>query len=308
MSRLFAIRAAIAAALLCLFAPTAGAQDAACTDSGWSELRPEFFQRTGCAGAAKVPFKAIAFSLSTYKLGLRSPKADGSLPTLDDVNAAEAAGTVADYSLERALKDGDIAVASVAYPEDERFFVASGLVRIGGTDLAERDTRVPFKSAMFCLNEAEFNQVGSRLIVFNAFEKNRPIQLNERLRASNCPEVVQVGPRIVEYRAKKGIAAGEARSGGQRYAVFAQGNGGAKSGTGFHGYLFMFEAPINLLDIQDFLLSADAGHIDTKMRIGVVVASDAYSGMIWRNAAGEAQKAGTTTRPHPVFLTVRPVE
>lgn len=302
--------AALACAIVIALAGPVSAQQAGCTDSGWTEIRPGFFERAGCVvdGKASARFKALAFNVSTYKLGLRGSKPDGTLPSLDDVNAAEAAGTLADHSLDKALKDGDLAVASIAYPEDERFFAASGLVRIGGEDLAARDTKASFKSAMLCLNEAEYNQVGSRLIIFNAFENYRPIQLNDRLRATNCLDVVQVGPRVVEYRAKKGIAPGESRSAGQRYAVFAQGNGGTKSATGFHGYLFVFEDPINLFEIQEFLLSPQAGHIDTKMRVGVVVATDKYSGMIWRPKEGEPQRVGTTTRPHPVFLTISAVE
>jgi hypothetical protein len=271
------------------------------------EIHTNFYQRSGCLtpGDHPVRFQALAFDLSKYELGLRGSRPDGLLPTLDDVASAEKAGNSADFSLQHSVKEKDLAAANVGYPEDPEYFAASGLVRIAGKDLSDRDTEATFKNAMLCLNEAEYNQVGSRVVVFNAFEDFRPIQLNDRLRETNCVDVVQVGPRIVEYRAKEGIKIGANRKPGQRYAIFAQGNGDVEKNAGYLGYLFIFEDQINLYQVQKFLLSPDAGHLGEKMRVGVVITTDAYSGYAWRAQDGTLKSVGAVSRPHPVFLIVR---
>lgn len=277
-----------------------------CESGQWTEIRPNFLHRSGCLndGGRQFRFQGLAFDLAAYQLGLRGSAPNGKLPTLDDVANRGKEGSPA-FTLEEAIEPEDVVIANIGYPEDGEYFTASGLVRIAGTDLADRDTDATFKNAMFCLNEAEYNQVGSRVIIFNAFEDFRPIQLNERLDPTNCQDVVQVGPRIVEYRAREGIKAAETRKSPQKYAVFAQGNGGPKGGTGFFGYIFLFEDPVNLFQIQKYLLSAGAGNIDTKMRVAVVMTTDAYSGMAWRAIDGSLKTSGAVARPHPVFLTVK---
>lgn len=288
--------------------PGAAAAEEVCKTEPWTEIRPLFMHRSGCLtdGDRQIRFQGLAFDLSAYELGLRGAAPNGKLPTLDDVANAGKGGTASPaFTLEKSVKPDDLVIANVGYPEDAGYFTASGLVRIGGTDLADRDTDATFKNAMFCLNEAEYNKIGSRVVIFNAFEDFRPIQLNERLDADNCKDVVQIGPKVVEYRGQEAIKQAEMKKSPQKYAVFAQGNGGAKSGTGFYGYIFIFEDPVHLFQIQKHLLSADAGYVDTKMRTAVVMTTDAYSGLGWRAQDGNLKTLGAVSRPHPVFLTVK---
>ena len=168
-----------AAALLISGLPIVAVAAEDCT-SEWKQIREGMHQRTGCLSAEYGRYVSIAFDPTRYELALRGSGPDGQLPSEEDVPYDEGTTATDRFSLRSFLTSNSPLVAVVAgYPADEQVFVAAGLVRIDGNDVAERDVGQSFKSALLCLNDmSDVGHAGSRPIIFNAFENNTPIELN----------------------------------------------------------------------------------------------------------------------------------
>jgi hypothetical protein len=294
-----------AAALSC-FGGAGPALSADCVAGEWAEIGEEMYAREGCVAlsGAELRFYSIAFNLSKYKLGLAGSGEDMAVPTREDIPVKAGEDEVRQFSLNHFISGAakSPVAASIGYPISPELFAPEGWIRIDGKEVAARDTTFEFKSAMLCLNEAGRNPgKGSRVLVFNAFEYNAPVELNPRVQdPANCPDVIQVGPRIVEYRSGRGISSSELRTPAQEYLVFSQGDGPA-----FYGYLTIFTEPANLYLIQEvFLADRFFSDFDPKMRVAVALTSGHHAALAVRENGGEYRTFGQINEPNPVFLTI----
>lgn len=296
---------------------------APCGQAEWRELGNNAHLIEEClrVEGRTVRFVSLAIYLTEYDLTVTGSGPGRRLPSEKDVVAAlEREGTadevaVSPFSLSAFLNrssqsNADFAL-SVGYPAGLDDFIASGLVRSDGKDLAERDLGASFKSAIICWNETGKNDTGgSRVVVFNAFERTSPVTLNGRVAdKKNCPHVTQAGPRIVEYRAKPGVRVSEKKTRAQHWLVFSQGDGDK-----FYGYFTLFLDPINLYDIQNYMVSGDHAFrvFDARMRVAVALTTGHFSALaVKREAGGSSGNAGFSffgkhgQKAHPVFLTGR---
>lgn len=338
----FIIGALVAGVSLTMLAPLPSLEAIAeddCTTAEWvpveavpvEKKEASLFWANGCikAGNTSVRFVSVAIPLSETKLTLQGSAPDGNVPSEDDVDlyyTKKESGeeTPNTYSLQQFVKartDNPPRLAiPIGYPIDTEDFSPDGLMRMNGAVVAERDLVSSFKSALLCLNEVKRNTVGgSRVLVFNAFEKGSPIRLNKRVTdAENCPDVVQIGPRIVEYRGKQGIRKRELHNKAQRWLVFSQGEGKAQ-----HGYVTLFIDPINLYTIQNAFVGAQPfSKFDKTMRVAVALTSGHHSGLYLRNRSQTTNESdtndsatvtakphtefwGKTDSPHPLFLVIQ---
>jgi hypothetical protein len=191
----------------------------------------------------------------------------------------------------------------------EGYQIPVGFVRQNGKQINDRDNSWPGNSAFFCLNDKSQNLggKGSAFVMFNAFENLQPVEMNKRAAdSSNCPDLVQVGPRIVEYKSSPGIFRNEkARtSNEQYYAVFAQG-----SGPKYDAYIIINRDPINLFYIQTLLLKDhEISNLDLKMRMAVNLISGRDASLIVGANGSIAKQVGTPDAvKHPVYLAVTPI-
>jgi hypothetical protein len=292
------------------------------------------FLAKGCAKGEKatVEFSALAFVLANVNLGLLGSSPSRAVPSLVEVDETKKEGdAISHFFLSEVHKRNPeiFAMAPVGYPEwspdlpvgritdewleaniTDDWLLHTGFLRIDGRSVSNTDVTAKFKSAFICLNESRENSgEGSRLIVFNAFEDGFAVDMNERLHdPENCRNVVQTGPRIVEYRAKRGILSSTHR---QRYLVLAQGDGreGYRGEEEFLGYLIFFPKGATLLEIQDLLLAPHSfSKFDERMRVAVVLTSNNFSNVSMMNEDGVPDLWYPVDRPHPVFLTVKPVD
>ncbi len=282
-----------------------------CKQKKWSKIDEEFYSRSGCLSVddVRIKFQQFAFDLSQYELDLTGSGPDGKIPQLSDVSALSVGNQVLDYSLQAISKPSALLIASAGYPIDSETFAPYGLVRIDGDDVSERDLESSaLKTAMICLNEGKYNtkNIGSRIVIFNAFEKFKPIKLNDRLMDKNsCKNVIQAGPRIVEYKAKRGIKSAEKKYQGQKYLTLSQGNGYKHQKGGYYGYITYFVDKINLFDAQEFFLSSKSGLNGEIMRVSVVLTSGNYASVSWKpKLDSEPTYLGNHSKPHPTFITI----
>lgn len=250
-----------------------------CQLTRWLELSPGLHFCVAGTPSAQVAVAAV--DLSRTGLSLTGTGADGKLPTSVDVDRPTGAPGSSDFTLQQiAGRSADDVLISVGYPESARSFVPDGLVRIAGEDLSDRDTSAEFKSAMFCLSElAGVRAGGSVPIVFNAFEDGAPVELNPRvLDRRSCRDVIQVGPRIIEYRGKAGISQQATRRAPQRYIAFAIGGG-----PRYMGYFMASIDDVTLYAVQDMLLTMDRWSFDDEVLVAVTLAAGSYAGMAVRD-------------------------
>lgn len=261
-----------------------------CQVMQWVELSPGVhFCITGTSGSAQLA--VVAVDLSRTGLSLAGARADGKVPTSIDVEQVAGAPGSADFTLQHIIgrTAGDM-VISVGYPESAKSFVPEGLVRIDGEDVSDRDTSAEFKSAMFCLSELlGVKGGGSVPVVFNAFEDGAPIELNPRvLNSASCRDVIQVGPRIIEYRGKAGISSQATRRAPQRYVAFALG-----SGPRYMGYFITSMDDVTLYAVQDMLLNMEQwSSFDSDALVAVTLAAGSYAGMAVRDPSGRLSQLG----------------
>jgi hypothetical protein len=310
-------------AILLTFAlvPSVSAQN--CKASAWAQIGDGALFREGCLKGDRYPdgerYVTLAVDQAKYMFSLAGSAVNGTLPTIQEVPlSTDTSGAAREFSLSTfAGKTPDLlASLVVGYPADENIFVLDGFARIAGVDSSERDKAVAFKSAMFCLNDTsdKKDRTGSRPIVFNAFENRAPVELNDRVEdREHCRDVIQVGPRIVEYNSKEGIRPSARKDIAQRYAVFSLGRG-----PKFYAYFTVFLGKVVLTDVQAMLLK-DRSFLneDTKTLVAVTLTSDAYSAMAIRRpitaspwaarARGNLALYGDVERPNPVFLTIEKV-
>jgi hypothetical protein len=250
-----------------------------CQVTKWVELSPGL--HFCVAGTPSAEVAVVAVDLSRTALKLTGAGADGKLPTSIDVDQLAGAPAASDFTLQQAAsRSVDDLLISVGYPESAKSFVPDGLVRIAGEDLSDRDTSAEFKSAMFCLSElAGVRDGGSVPIVFNAFEDGAPIELNPRvLDRQSCRDVIQVGPRIIEYRGKEGISRQATRRAPQRYVAFALGGG-----PRYMGYFMTSIDDVTLYTVQDMLLAMKRWSFDDEAVVAVTLAAGSYAGMAVRD-------------------------
>lgn len=318
-ARLFAHLVWLAILVSLALIPSASAQD--CESGAWAEIGDGAYFREGCLKGDRYPegerYVTLAVDQAKYMFSLAGSAVNNTLPTIQEVPlSTDTSGAAKQFSLSTFAGKASDLLASlvVGYPADENIFVLDGFARIGGVDSSERDKAVAFKSAMFCLNDTsdEADRVGSRPIVFNAFENRSPVELNPRvLDQEKCRDVIQVGPRIVEYNSKAGIRPSARKDIPQRYAVFSLGNGPM-----YYAYFTVFLGKVVLTDVQDMLLK-DKSFLnnDKKTLVAVTLTSDAYSAIAVRRPittspwakGSELRFYGDVVRPNPVFLTIERV-
>lgn len=264
--------------LLCGGAGAAGD----CQVSRWLELSPGLHFCVAGTPSAQVAVAAV--DLSSTALRLTGAGADGQLPTSVDVDRLASARGSLDFTLQQIASGSvDDVLISVGYPESAKSFVTDGLVRIAGEDLSDRDSAAEFKSAMFCLSELAAGKAGGSVpIVFNAFEDGAPVELNPRvLDRRSCRDVIQVGPRIIEYRGKVGITPQAIRRAPQRYVAFAIGGG-----PRYMGYFMASIDDVTLYALQDMLLTMGRWSFDDDALVAVTLAAGSYAGMAVRDPDG----------------------
>jgi hypothetical protein len=294
-----------------------------CHPSSWTEVAPALEKKHACIKKEGTPINLtiLRFALSEFKLELTGSSEAGEVPSIIDVDRKDEDPTL-EFNIKSVVQNSPeaLVIAAAGYPQNNELFIPSGYLRISGKNLASQDTRSSFKSAILCLNEGDGK--GSRLVVFNAFENYTPITLNQRVtNPDNCKDVIQAGPRIIEYRARKGIKGPTEIK--QNFTVLGQGNGPA-----FYGYILYNHTLLNLFELQSILLNlqdfSDANakmDTDKKMRVATVIATSDFSSLAIKktlnqstsqSAANEApdqldqfELIGKTDIDQPTFLRIR---
>lgn len=252
----------------------------------------------------KINLFAVQFDAQLYTLELVGARLDGGAPTIRDLEALDEKPKL--FSLSAVVdrnRKGRVFVPA-GYPEDEKLPISDGLTRINGIEYSARDTYRAFKSALICVHEKGGNGRTNEpptTIVFNAFERGLPLQdINPRVEdPKNCEDVIQTGPRIIEYRAQPGIARAETRTRKQNWVVFAIGNG-----PDFNYYFIYTRSRTNLYSIQQMLLKSGLfSQNDRRARVAVNLTSGLQAGIAIRpDAGGQPDFVGNSRHPHPTYL------
>lgn len=287
-------------ALIALTATVAAAEWQSIDDGLWT------FDGTLNVEKESIALYAVQFEERFYDLKLIGARMDGGVPTIGDLKALEKDPTI--FSLASVVNrhpKGRIFIPT-GYPEDEELPVIEGLTRINGKEYSDRDTYRAFKSALICVHE---RGIGSRIneppttVVFNAFERGLPVEeINPRVEnPANCEDVIQTGPRIVEYRAKPGITRTETRTKKQNWIVLAIGNG-----PSFNHYFIFTKSKTNLYFVQQMLLKAGMfSQNDRRARVAVNLTSGIQAGIAVRSGADSNPVfVGNSSHPHPTYFMV----
>lgn len=283
--------------------------------------------------ASKVSFQAMRFLPANVEIELVGSSPDGGAPNLSEITKVRRGRIpLANFFLSathdrhpkfRALFPVGLAefVTGLKYHEATDDWVAknldpdwinyAGYMRINGDAVSSRDFRATFKSVMFCVSSRDMVQKaqdgkGSVPVMFWAFDDGVPVDLNSRVKSrSNCPDVVQTGPRIIEYNSKPGIRQSTIP---QDFLIFAQGAGGGPGSAKkdeFSVYVLYFRAPATLLEVQELMLKPFAlSGSDRKMKYAFALTTGLFAGGSIR-FPGLKQQWGKVDKPHPVFLGVR---
>lgn len=214
---------------------------------------------------AEIKFTAVRFHLGYTRLKLASTSEivaagrdvkDGIAKSI--VNGEERA-EILSYSLEGAfshLKMAPAILGPAGWATSQRRPEQIGLLRVNGRKLFDLTTKSTF-SAIFCLNDVE-QYGGYDAMVPVLFTSNDIASLNPR--AAKCRDAVQVGPRIIEEGAKRGITEGELRTERYQRVVFFvddphRNDWPPKSrDAARNGYILLTHNKVHLYDLQTMLL------------------------------------------------------
>ncbi|MEO4044551.1 hypothetical protein AAFN47_23355 [Hoeflea sp. CAU 1731] len=282
--------------------------------------------RDGCFEIRKrnIHFKILAFSPHKFDLSLLGPSEDGK--PLGQASIADTGTTKYSISSVHENNKQALALVTIGYPKwspqkdyedkpseladsvDADWLLFNGFLRVKTEEYGYPDLSASFKSAYFCLDETEKGGTGSVVVMFHAYENQLPVRMNRRLAdPKNCENVVQTGPRIVEYRAKSGIHdISSAKT--RRWLVFAQGNGGA-SKEQFLAYIIYFANGSSLKEIEEILLGDNIiSKYDNKMRFALALTSSNFSNVSILNEEQQPILWREINLPHPVYMAIEPAE
>ncbi|ABD87301.1 hypothetical protein [Rhodopseudomonas palustris] len=217
---------------------------------------------------AEIKFTAVRFHLGYVRLRLvgtaeavaagREVK-DGIAKSI--VNGEQKAELLS-YSLEGVfghLKDKPLVLGAVGWAVSQRSPVQLGLLKIKGHTASNLVARSTF-SAVLCLHD-EAGYPGYDATVPVLFSSNDITKLNPR--AAKCRDAVQVGPRIVEEGARRGITEAELRTPRYQRGIFFvddphRNDWPEKSrDSARNGYLLVTHNKVHLYDLQTMLLEKD---------------------------------------------------
>lgn len=270
--------------------------------------------RQGCLfiGEEKVYFHQIKFYPNNVELEIIGAGQDGKIPSYNDVidqNSQRESGT--EWSLEKAAASSDwkYPTFSIGYPISGKDFSMRGLLRKDGQNVSVRDAQTKWIDTLFCLDERArgeddswIDKVGSTIVMFYAFENGLPIILNERVSdKKSCPNVVQLGPRLVEYRAQASKEDSvRLFTTSQKFAIFYQANKKPWQA----GYI-IFEDDVQLGELQRVLLEGGALTEMVKPRLAFVVNTGRVSALSYK--AGDVVKVNNYAQNHPAYIIVKPI-
>lgn len=214
---------------------------------------------------AQIKFVAVQFHLGYVKLRLLDTKqvidsnrrVEGGV-SRSFVNGREVA-EILNYGLEGVLQrqgNKTVVLAPAGWSRSQRYLEHVGLLRVNGREIHKISDRAGM-SAILCLNDThEYRNYDAFVPV--VFFANDTSNLNRR--AQLCADAVQVGPRVIEEKARPGITESERGSTKYQRVLFAvdtpdRGNLPPKSrDAARNGYIVVIKNPVHLFDVQEMLL------------------------------------------------------
>lgn len=214
---------------------------------------------------AEIKFTAVRFHLGYFRLKLASTSETvaGGRDVKDGIAKfivnGEQKAELLSYSLEGVLshlKEKPLIISAAGWATSQRRSEQIGLLKVNGRKIYDLTARSTF-SAVFCLQDTEYYK-GYDAMVPVVFSSNDIGSLNPR--ALKCNDAVQVGPRIIEEGAKRGITEGELRTERYQRVVFFvddphRNDSPPKSrDAARNGYILLTHNKVHLYDLQTMLL------------------------------------------------------
>jgi hypothetical protein len=217
---------------------------------------------------AEIKFTAVRFHLGYTRMKLVSTAEtvaagravkDGIAKSV--VNGEQKAELLS-YSLEGTfghLKEKPLILSPAGWATSQRRPEQIGLLKVNGRKIYDLTPKSTF-SAVFCLQDAEYYKSYDAMVPV-VFSSNDIGSLNPR--ALKCNDAVQVGPRIIEEGAKRGITEGELRTGRYQRMVFLvddphRNDWPPKSReSARNGYILLTHNKVHLYDLQSMLLGKE---------------------------------------------------
>jgi hypothetical protein len=258
----------------------------------WEEIAPKVHilrEQTYRSGNVVIEYTAVRFHLGHVNLRLLDTElvVNAGRDVLGGIARVmvdgKARGEILSYSLEGVLarlQKPPIVLVPAGWSKSQRTVDHTGLLRIDGKQLHSFDSR-PSMSALLCVREAA-EAKGNKAAAPVVFASG---SLKSNARASKCPSMVQIGPRIIEEGGKPGIVPGELDRQPRQRVVFAvddpiQTTSAATSrDASRNGYVLLTHNAVHLYHLQTML--RDLGFYEGgKPHWAINLAGDNHTGMI----------------------------